>query len=280
MSLGNTTEERLRSARHAVGLLTADHPERLNVPLYYTAAKRILDILISLVVLLITSPIMFYIATIIWRHFRVSPVFAQTRIGQGRPRSSRRRLVPAQPNQDEAGRCRFAIDLTKTNGPNRERRANDLPGRPFTFYKFRTMYPDARERFPDLYAYDYDEERLASLKFKAPHDPRVPPWAEWMRKSSLDELPNFWNVLIGQMSVVGPRPEIPEMVKYYRQDQELKFQVKPGVTGLAQIEGRGHLTFQETVAYDLDYVKHRSLWLDLKIIAKTLWVTIVQDGAF
>ncbi len=93
-----------------------------------------------------------------------------------------------------------------------ERRKTDFLGQPFTFYKFRTMHVDAREQFPELYAYNYTTDELKHLKFKSENDPRVPRWAKWLRKSSLDELPNFINVFFGDMSVVGPRPDIPEMV--------------------------------------------------------------------
>ena len=104
-------------------------------------------------------------------------------------------------------------------------------GRPFTFVKFRTLYADARQRFPELYAYQYSHEELADLKFKIDNDPRVTRCGVWLRKSSLDELPNFWNVLTGDMALVGPRPEIPEMLRYYHGEMLMKFSVRPGVTG-------------------------------------------------
>jgi lipopolysaccharide/colanic/teichoic acid biosynthesis glycosyltransferase len=150
----------------------------------------------------------------------------------------------------------------------------------FRFVKFRTLYADARERFPDLYAYRYTKEDLESLKFKVENDPRVTPQGVWMRKSTLDELPNFWNVLTGKMALVGPRPEIPEMLPYYKGEMLLKFAVRPGITGLAQISGRGRLGFYETVALDVEYVKHRSLLLDLKIVISTVAKILTRDGAF
>jgi lipopolysaccharide/colanic/teichoic acid biosynthesis glycosyltransferase len=153
-------------------------------------------------------------------------------------------------------------------------------GKPFRFVKFRTLFHDARKRFPELYAYNYEPGELATFKFKIEIDPRVTPQGKWIRKTSLDELPNFWNVLKGDMALVGPRPEIPEMLPYYNGDMLLKFTVRPGITGLAQISGRGRLTFKDTVALDVDYVRRRSVLLDLQIIAKTVYLCVMRDGAF
>ena len=150
----------------------------------------------------------------------------------------------------------------------------------FRFVKFRTLYADARKRFPELYAYRYDDEQLKALKFKVEDDPRVTPQGKWLRRSTMDELPNFWNVLTGDMALVGPRPEIPEMLPYYRGNMLLKFSVRPGITGLAQISGRGRLGFHETVEYDVEYVRRRSFAFDVKILFRTLWLILVRDGAF
>lgn len=155
-----------------------------------------------------------------------------------------------------------------------------IGGKTFRFYKFRTMYADARERFPELYAYSYDDDSLEKLKFKVVDDPRVTPEGRWLRKTSLDELPNFWNAVVGNLSLTGPRPEIPEMVKYYEGKMLRKFSVRPGITGLAQIRGRGDLGFFETVDYDLEYVDKKSLWLDIKIFFLTVMSVLKRDGAF
>lgn len=155
-----------------------------------------------------------------------------------------------------------------------------LNGKPFRFVKFRTMYHDARERFPELYAYKYDAGDLQTLKFKLDDDPRVTPQGRWLRRTTLDELPNFWNVLLRNMALVGPRPEIPEMAPYYKGELRRKFHVRPGITGTAQTSGRGRLTFHETVAYDIEYVRQKSFALDLKILLKTVWLVFRQDGAF
>jgi lipopolysaccharide/colanic/teichoic acid biosynthesis glycosyltransferase len=155
-----------------------------------------------------------------------------------------------------------------------------IGAKPFTFEKFRTMYVDARERFSDRYQYKYSDEELAGLHFKTDNDPRLTPQGKWLRRTTLDELPNFYAVLKGEMSLVGPRPEIPEMLPYYQGDMLKKFSVLPGITGLAQTCGRGHLNFFDTVKYDLEYVENRSIWLNLKIICRTVKIVFTSHGAF
>ena len=152
-------------------------------------------------------------------------------------------------------------------------------GRLFTFYKFRTMHVDARERFPELYAYDYSPEEAETMFFKLATDPRCTRVGRLLRRTSLDELPNVWNVIMGDMSLVGPRPEIPEMLPHYRRDQLAKFTVKPGLTGQAQISGRNLLTFQETIRHDLDYLEKRSVRFDLQVLARTPVVVVQMIGA-
>ena len=153
-------------------------------------------------------------------------------------------------------------------------------GRLFTFYKFRTMWVDARERFPELYAYQYSEHEIGTMYFKQPEDPRLTPFGRWLRTTSLDELPNFINVLLGQMTLVGPRPEIPQMLPYYSEAQLTKFAVTPGLTGLAQISGRAILRFQETITADLEYCRQRSLRFDLWIFLMTIKSIVLRSGAF
>jgi lipopolysaccharide/colanic/teichoic acid biosynthesis glycosyltransferase len=151
-------------------------------------------------------------------------------------------------------------------------------GRPFKFVKFRTMYADARQRFPELYAYKYDD--VDKIAFKVRDDPRRTPLGRLLRRTTIDELPNFWNVLTGDMALVGPRPEILEMLPYYKGDDLLKFKVKPGVTGLAQTYSRGNLMFRETVDLDVKYVRERSLVLDVSILLRTLLMVVASRGAF
>ena len=151
-------------------------------------------------------------------------------------------------------------------------------GAPFVFYKFRGMYVDARERFPELYAYQYTPEEVSSLVFHAKDDVRVTRVGRFLRRTSIDELPNLWNVLKGDLSLVGPRPEIPEMLPYYGDHKHAVLSVKPGVTSLAKVSGRDELTFSETLRLDLEYVDTRSLWLDLRILAWTAVAVLRQDG--
>lgn len=153
-------------------------------------------------------------------------------------------------------------------------------GHLFAFFKFRTLYADARQRFPELYSYQYTPAEIQELQFKREDDPRVTRAGCWLRRSTLDEIPNFWNLLKGDVAIVGPRPEIPEMLQYYPPEQMIKFSVKPGVTGLSQIKGRGRLKFQQTNAYDVEYVKQKNFWLDCKIALKTIKLVIRLDGAF
>jgi lipopolysaccharide/colanic/teichoic acid biosynthesis glycosyltransferase len=174
----------------------------------------------------------------------------------------------------------LAIRL-ETPGPVlfRQRRVG-RGGRLFRFVKFRSFYADARERFPQLYAYRYTPEEIEDLTFKVPNDPRVTRVGQFLRRTTLDELPNFWHVLTGDMDLVGPRPEIPEMLPYYREEHLPKFSVRPGVTGLAQISGRGRLKFLSTAELDTEYVRNRCFWLDTRILARTIWLILSRDGAF
>ncbi|HEX8741998.1 MAG TPA: sugar transferase [Thermoleophilaceae bacterium] len=151
-------------------------------------------------------------------------------------------------------------------------------GRPFVFYKFRGMYVDARERWPELYEYRYDHDELDTLRFHPDHDPRVTPVGRLLRRTSIDEVLNFYNVLKGDMSLVGPRPEIPEMIQYYGDHAAAILSVRPGITSLAKVTGRDELTFTETLRLDLEYLERRSLRLDLRIMLATLQTVVVQHG--
>ncbi len=226
----------------------------------YRIAKRTLDIVVSLSTLVILSPLILTIWIYVRWHSTGPVIFRQIRIKKNR-RTLHNRIPHANPEKTNSK------GITKYNS---ERRKFDYYGQPFLFYKFATMYPDSRQRFPELYAYDYSLTDIQTLHFKIKNDPRIPPWAGWLRRSSLDELPNFINVLRGDMTLIGPRPDIPEMTKYYTAEQQrIKLSVKPGITGFAQIRGRGDLSFQQTLEYDLEYVKNASFFLDIKILILT-----------
>jgi lipopolysaccharide/colanic/teichoic acid biosynthesis glycosyltransferase len=150
----------------------------------------------------------------------------------------------------------------------------------FRLPKFRTMYSDARTRFPEYYAYKFAPGEFHRQYPTNRCDPRLTRVGRILRKLSVDELPNLWCVLTGQIRLVGPRPEAPEVLQYYKPKEMYKFACKPGITGLAQINGRGLLNWGETLAWDLQYVSTRSVCLDLKIIAITLKHVVTRHGAF
>lgn len=152
-----------------------------------------------------------------------------------------------------------------------------LGGKPYTIYKFRTMVQDAEKLFKPTLAKVTD---LNNFVFQQKDDPRITRSGKFLRKTSLDELPQLLNILRGTMSLVGPRPEVPDIVKLYTPEQRRRLSVLPGVTGLAQINGRSELTLGETMAYDLEYVRKWSFWLDLIILFKTFWVVLTGRGAY
>lgn len=154
-----------------------------------------------------------------------------------------------------------------------------LNGELIRFYKFRTMYVDAKERFPELYEYKYTADQLEHAYYKGQVDPRNTRMGGWLRKTTLDELPNLINVVLGNVSLVGPRPELKEMVRYYRPVELSKFTVKSGITGLAQCTGRNNLTVRQQIAADVRYVEDQSLWLDTKILFLTAWSVLRSEGA-
>ncbi len=150
----------------------------------------------------------------------------------------------------------------------------------FTLVKFRSMYSDARTRFPALYAYKFSQADFHQQFPTIRHDPRVTRVGRLLRKLSVDEMPNLWSVLVGDMRLVGPRPEAPEVLQYYAPEEMYKFACTPGITGLAQINGRGLLNWGETLRWDLQYIRTRSVGLDLKIILLTLKHIVTRRGAF
>jgi lipopolysaccharide/colanic/teichoic acid biosynthesis glycosyltransferase len=170
--------------------------------------------------------------------------------------------------------------------------------KPFTMLKFRTMRVDAGHELHQQYVSQFiqnghaktAESRAAEPKpasestsqpvFMIVNDPRVTPLGHFLRRSSLDELPQFWNVLIGEMSLVGPRPPLPYEVKVYKRWHRRRlFVAKPGITGLWQVTGRSRTTFDEMVRLDIRYAKNPSVWTDVKILLATPRAVISGNGA-
>jgi lipopolysaccharide/colanic/teichoic acid biosynthesis glycosyltransferase len=141
------------------------------------------------------------------------------------------------------------------------------------------MYADARERFPELYDYATLAETFDSIGYKPADDPRNTRFGRFIRRTTLDELPNLINVVKGDVSFVGPRPELPEWALHYTPEQRVKFSVKPGITGLAVVTGRNNLTIREQIACDVEYTHRRSFWFDMRMVALTFWVVVRRVGA-
>jgi exopolysaccharide biosynthesis polyprenyl glycosylphosphotransferase len=150
-----------------------------------------------------------------------------------------------------------------------------LNGREFWMWKFRSMVHDAESRRAHL---EHHNE-MDGPAFKMVRDPRVTRVGRFLRKTSLDEFPQFWNVLVGQMSVVGPRPPIPDEVRRYKRWQRRRLSVKPGLTCLWQVQGRNELDFAQWMALDLHYIDTWSLWGDLKIVLQTIPAVLLGRGA-
>ncbi|GAA0542775.1 sugar transferase [Paractinoplanes ferrugineus] len=149
-------------------------------------------------------------------------------------------------------------------------------GRPFRIFKFRSMYVDAEARLAELrHLNEHD-----GVLFKMRDDPRVTGVGRWLRRFSLDELPQLLNVLLGQMSLVGPRPPLPSEVAVYADDVRRRLAVKPGMTGLWQVSGRSDLSWEEAVRLDLRYVENWSLSLDLVILLRTMTAVVRSSGAY
>ena len=148
-------------------------------------------------------------------------------------------------------------------------------GRVFRCVKFRTMVADAERRQAELMPMN---ERDGVL-FKVANDPRVTKLGRWLRKYSLDELPQFWNVLKGEMSVVGPRPPLASEVQEYQLSHLRRLDVTPGITGLWQVQGRQDPSFANYVTLDVTYIDNWSVWLDFKIMLRTIGVVLAGTGA-
>jgi exopolysaccharide biosynthesis polyprenyl glycosylphosphotransferase len=141
-----------------------------------------------------------------------------------------------------------------------------LQGRPFDVVKFRTMQPDAEDQLEAL----QERNEIRGPAFKVTDDPRLTRTGRWLRATSLDELPQMWNVLRGEMSLVGPRPPLPREVEGYDLWHRRRLSMKPGITGLWQVQGRRDEDFDRWVELDLAYIDRWSMWLDFKIMFRTI----------
>lgn len=145
----------------------------------------------------------------------------------------------------------------------------------FKMYKFRSMVHNAEDLLKDL----MDRNEQTGPVFKINDDPRITKVGKFIRKTSIDELPQLFNVLKGDMSLVGPRPPIPHEVEQYNSYQMQRLAVKPGLTCIWQVSGRNNIGFDEWVEMDIEYIKTRNLWLDIKLIFKTVGVLFGDDNA-
>lgn len=217
--------------------------------------KRCCDLVGALIGLVLTLPLWIIIPVLIKINSRGPVFYTQTRVGRNR-RETRRRLVP----QDGPG-----------NSRSRERRRDNTYGETFQVIKFRTMIDQA--------------ERDSGPVWAAKNDSRITGVGSILRKLRLDEIPQFLNVLAGDMSLVGPRPERPNFVRDLSdkiENYHLRLDVKPGITGLAQVKGTydsSPATVARKLNYDLDYIENWSPWLDLKILVQTVWVVLTGKGA-
>lgn len=201
---------------------------------YEQMLKRAMDIIISIVAIIIASPIMLITAIAVKLDSPGPAIFAQKRVGQN--------------------------------------------GRTFKLYKFRSMYTDAEERKKDLLA---QNEIQGGVMFKMKNDPRVTKVGKFIRKTSIDELPQLFNVLKGSMSLVGTRPPTLDEVAKYKKGQWRRISIKPGITGMWQVSGRSNIDdFDKIVELDLKYIDNWTIWLDIKILFKTVGVIFKNDGAY
>ena len=152
-----------------------------------------------------------------------------------------------------------------------------LNGRVFRFYKFRSMYRNAEKMKEALIA---QNESKDGVIFKMKSDPRITRVGRFLRRYSVDEMPQFLNVLIGDLAVVGPRPPVPREVAQYTLEDRKRLHVKPGLTCLWQIQGRSEIPFREQVRLDLQYIHSQSIWQDIMIVLKTVPAVLLGKGAY
>jgi exopolysaccharide biosynthesis polyprenyl glycosylphosphotransferase len=169
----------------------------------------------------------------------------------------------------------IGIRLTSAGPILFKQKRSGLHGRPFTMYKFRSMVTNAEMLRAEMEAYN----EMSGPVFKMTEDPRITAIGRFMRRFSIDEFPQFWNVLKGEMSLVGPRPPIPSEVQQYDPWHRRRLSMKPGLTCLWQVRGRNKIGFEQWMKLDLQYIDHWSLWLDLKILLRTVPTVLGGMGA-
>jgi lipopolysaccharide/colanic/teichoic acid biosynthesis glycosyltransferase len=172
----------------------------------------------------------------------------------------------------------LAIRLETKGSPFFIQRRIGLGGKPFHIVKLRGMFVDARVRFAQLY--DYGQHAGLNRQFHPQEDPRITRVGAFIRRTSIDELPNFLNVILGQMSLVGPRPEIPEMIELYGEYKAAYLSIKPGVTCISKISGRDHLSKRDSIELDLTYLDKMSTASDCIILLSTLVGVILRHGVY
>ncbi|MCK5127763.1 MAG: sugar transferase [candidate division Zixibacteria bacterium] len=217
--------------------------------------KRSIDILGAIVGLLLTAPIFLILPILIKLDSPGQVFYKQVRVGHNRRRNQRR----------ETG-------VSNLGRNSRDRRRSNVHGRPFEVIKFRTMVADAEKKCGAVWA--------------TQNDPRITPLGNIMRKTRMDEIPQFINILMGNMSLVGPRPERPVFVEELSEkvdNYKKRLDVKPGLTGLAQVENGYDSSIASVVRkvqYDIQYIQKWSVWQDVKIMMKTVLVVVTGKGAF
>jgi exopolysaccharide biosynthesis polyprenyl glycosylphosphotransferase len=147
----------------------------------------------------------------------------------------------------------------------------------FRCWKFRSMFQDAEQRKQELLQ---QNEMDGGVTFKMKHDPRVTRVGRFIRKASIDELPQLWNVFNGDMSLVGPRPPVPQEVAQYTAHERQRLAVKPGITCIWQVSGRSDIPFNEQVMLDIKYIQSRSLWLDISLLLRTIPAVLLARGSY
>lgn len=155
-------------------------------------------------------------------------------------------------------------------------------GKPFKCYKFRSMYLNADKKLQEILETDPQLKEEWEKNFKLKNDPRILPIGQLLRKTSLDELPQFWNVLKGDLSVVGPRPVVKEEIeKFFGNKASKILSVRPGLTGPWQVSGRSNINcYNKRIELDEFYIDNQSFWLDVKLVAKTIPVMLLSKGAY